>query len=98
MSVSCAFVVRVEARPERAEELAQLLRDTLPIAEAETGTVHWFALRSSPTTFWVMDTFGSHAARQTHTEGEIARTLLARARELLAQPPEILPAAVLAAK
>jgi quinol monooxygenase YgiN len=93
-----AFVVRVEARPERAEELARLLRDILPIARAETGTIHWFAMRTSETTFWVMDTFGDEQARRDHVAGEIARTLLARADELLARPPEILPADVLAAK
>jgi quinol monooxygenase YgiN len=98
MSLPYAFVCRVEAKPEKADELAELLRATLPIAQAETGTVHWFALRTSETSFWVIDTFGSERARQDHIKGQIARTLLARAGELLVAPPEILPADVLASK
>jgi quinol monooxygenase YgiN len=98
MTLPYAFVCRVQAKPERAEELAELLRGTLPVAQAETGTVHWFAMRTSQTTFWVMDTFGSERARQDHIAGEIARRLLGRADELLSEPPEILPADVLASK
>ena len=62
------------------------------------GTVDWYAARTSPTTFWIFDTFGSEEARQAHINGEIAAALTAHADELLAAPPEILPADVLAAK
>jgi quinol monooxygenase YgiN len=47
---------------------------------------------------WIFDTFGSEDARQAHTNGEIVAALMANADELLAGPPEILPADVLAAK
>jgi len=55
-------------------------------------------MRTSETTFWVVDTFGSEQARQDHINGEIAKALLAHVDELLAEPPEILPADVLASK
>src|SRR6185312_7094773 len=98
MDTPYAFVARLEAKPEKAEALASLLAGALPLAQAEAGTVAWYAARTSATTFWIFDTFGSEAARQAHIDGEIAAALMANADELLAAPPEILPADVLAAK
>jgi quinol monooxygenase YgiN len=93
-----AFVARLEARPEKADELAALLTGALPLAQAEAGTLDWYAARTSPTTFWIFDTFGDEDARQAHITGEIAAALMANADALLASPPEIMPADVLAAK
>ena len=98
MDTPYAFVARIEAKPEKADDVAALLTGALPLAQAEAGTVDWYAARTSPTTFWIFDTFGTEDARQAHINGEIAKALMAHADELLASPPEILPAAVLAAK
>jgi quinol monooxygenase YgiN len=87
-----------EAKPERASDVAALLAGALPLAQAETGMVSWYAARTSATTFWIFDTFGTEDARQAHVNGEIAAALMANADELLASPPEILPADILAAK
>ncbi|UJA18791.1 antibiotic biosynthesis monooxygenase [Thermoleophilia bacterium SCSIO 60948] len=97
MNTPYAFVARIEAKPDKAEDVAALLAGALPLAEAETGTVDWYAARTSPTTFWIFDTFGSEQDRTAHAEGEIVAALTANA-ELLAVAPEILPADVLAAK
>jgi quinol monooxygenase YgiN len=91
-------VARIEAKRDNAEDVAALLAGALPLAQAEPGTVAWYAARTSPTTFWIFDTFGSEDARQAHINGEIAAALMANADELLASPPEILPADVLASK
>ena len=98
MSTPYAFVARIEAKPDKAEDVAALLAGALPLAVAETGTVDWYAARTSPTTFWIFDTFGSEDARQAHITGPIAAALMANADELLAGPPEILPADILARK
>jgi quinol monooxygenase YgiN len=98
MDTPYAFVARIEAKPERAEDVAALLTGALPLAQAEQGTVAWYAARTSPTTFWIFDTFGSEEARQAHINGEIAAALMAKADELLAGPPEIMAADVLASK
>jgi quinol monooxygenase YgiN len=98
MSTPYAFVARIEAKPDKAEDVSALLTSALPLAEAEQGTVDWYAARTSPTTFWIFDTFSSEDARQAHINGEIAAALMANADELLAAPPEILAADVLAAK
>jgi len=98
MDTPYAFVARIEAKPEKADEVASLLVGALPLAQAESGTVDWYAARTSSTTFWIFDTFGSEEAREAHINGEIAAALMAKADELLAGPPEILSADVLAAK
>jgi len=98
MDTPYAFVAKIEAKPEKAEELASLLSGALPLAQAEDGTIDWYAARTSPTTFWIFDTFASEADRQAHIDGEIAAALMANADELLAAPPEIMPADVLASK
>ena len=98
MDTPYAFVARIEAKPDKADEVAALLAGALPLAQAEDGTVDWYAARTSPTTFWIFDTFASEEARQAHINGEIAAALMAKADELLAGAPEILPADVLAAK
>ena len=58
----------------------------------------WLALRTDPSTFWIVDAFPGEAERQAHLDGPIAAALLANADRLLAAPPEINPADVLAAK
>jgi quinol monooxygenase YgiN len=98
MDVRYAFVARIEAKPDKAQDVASLLTGALPLAQAEEGTVSWYAAQTSPSTFWIFDTFGDEDARQAHINGEIAAALIANADELLAEPPEILPADVLAAK
>jgi hypothetical protein len=52
-----AFVVRLEAKPERAAAMAELLRDALPLAEAEPRTVTWYAAR--PRAISTVDRFGA---------------------------------------
>jgi quinol monooxygenase YgiN len=98
MNTPYAFVVRLEAKPDRAAAVAELLSGALPLAQAEPGTVAWYAARTSDTTFWIFDTFADQDARQAHIEGPIAAALAEHADDLLALPPEILPADVLAAK
>ena len=79
MSTPYAFVARIEAKPDKADDVAALLIGALPLAEAEPGTVDWYAARTSPTTFWIFDTFESEDAREAHINGEIAAALMAKA-------------------
>ena len=81
-----------------AGELADMLTAALDMANDEADTVVWFALRTDPTTYWIVDAFPDDDARQAHLSGPIAAALLANADRLLAVPPTILPADVLAAK
>lgn len=96
--ITKSLVVKLVAAEGRQEDLATFLASAQPLAEAEAGTAAWFAVRADAATFYIFDVFPTDADRQAHLEGEIARALLARAPELLAEPPAIQPADVLASK
>jgi len=96
--LTVAFVVKLVAKDETADEVSAFLAGAVSLANAESGTVVWYALRTDPTTFWIVDAFASETDRQAHINGPIAAALVANAERLLAAPPEILPADVLAAK
>ena len=89
MASTLAILARLEAKPGKEEALAQFLQSALPLAEAETGTNLWFALKLGPRTFGIFDTFASEAGRKAHLDGEIAKALFAKADELLSQSPSI---------
>ena len=96
--VTKGLIVRLEAKPGMEEELAEFLRGALPLVQDETETTAWLALRAGTSTFAIVDVFPDDAGRQAHLDGAVARALLDRAAELLAEPPGIEPTDVLAAK
>ena len=98
MTTTVALVVKLVAKPDTKDELATFLAGAVDLANAEAGTTVWFAMRSDDTTFWIVDAFPGEAERQAHLGGEIAKALMANAERLLAEPPEIAQADVLAAK
>lgn len=97
-TVTTAILARLEAKPGKEEEVASFLSSALPLAQEEPATVAWFAIRLGPSTFGIFDVFPDDAGRQAHLSGQIASALMARADELLAQPPDIQQIDVLAAK
>ena len=96
--VTVGLLARVEAKPGKEGEVEALLKGALPLANAEAATTVWFALKLGPTTFGIFDAFADDAGRQAHLAGQIAAALMAKAPELLAQPPTIDKVDVLAAK
>ncbi|MFE7775601.1 putative quinol monooxygenase [Streptomyces sp. NPDC057445] len=96
-SVRLGLLARIEAKPEHAQEVQDLLTNAVALAEQETHTTVWFALRLGPTSFGIFDAFGSEEARRAHLEGKIAAAL-ADSVPLLAEAPDIRPVDVLAAK
>jgi quinol monooxygenase YgiN len=97
-SLSTALVVKLIAKSETAEEVGEFLTGAVSLANDEAGTIVWFALRTDPITFWIVDAFPTGVERQAHLDGPIAAALMANAERLLAAAPEILSADVLAAK
>ncbi len=93
-----ALVVKLVSKPDTQDEVAGFLAGAVELANQEAGTPVWFALRSDATTFWIVDAFPADSDRQAHLGGPIAAALMANADRLLAQPPEINPADVLASK
>ena len=96
--VHVALLARLEAKPGKEQEVANLLTSALPLANAEPATTVWFALKLGPSTFGIFDAFPNETGRQAHLAGQIAAALMAKAPELLAEPPTIEPVEVLAAK
>jgi quinol monooxygenase YgiN len=93
---TCALLVELKAKPGKEEELASFLASARPLAEAEPDTVTWFAVRLDIHTFAIFDAFDHEAGRQAHLSGPIAAALMAHADALLAVPPSIRKADVLA--
>lgn len=93
-----ALLARVEAKPGKEQQVADFLKSALPLAEAEPGTVRWYALQLGPSTFGIFDTFADGDGRDAHLGGEIAKALMTHADELLTAPPVIEKVDLLAIK
>ena len=96
--VKTALFVRLEAKPGKEAEVEDFLRGSLAVVMEEPATIAWFAIRIGPATFGIFDAFPDEAGRQAHLSGRVAAALMAKASELLAQPPAIEKVEVLAAK
>jgi quinol monooxygenase YgiN len=93
-----ALYVRLEAKPGKENELAAFLEKGLELANRETTTPLWFALRLGPSVFAIFDAFTDESGRQAHLNGPIAKALMENAPDLLAMTPVIERVEVLGAK
>lgn len=96
--VKLALWVRLEAKPGKEAEVESFLKGGLAIVQEEPATTAWFAIRLGPSTFGIFDAFPDEAGRQAHLSGRVAAALMAKAPDLLAEPPSIQKIDVLAAK
>ncbi len=96
--VRVGLLVQLQAKPGKEAEVASFLESGLALANQEVATVVWFALRLGPSTFGIFDAFADEAGRKAHLGGQIAAALMAKAADLLAEPPKIEQVDVLAAK
>ena len=96
--VRVGLLVRLNAKPGKEAEVASFLESALPLANQESTTPVWFALRLGPSTFGIFDAFADDAGREAHLAGPIAAALMARASELLSDPPQIERVDLLATK
>jgi quinol monooxygenase YgiN len=88
----------LEAKPGKEKEVEDFLKSAQPLAVQEKGTITWYAVKLSPTTFGIFDTFADESGRDAHLTGEIAKALFAKAAELFAQEPKVHKIDLLAAK
>jgi quinol monooxygenase YgiN len=91
-----ALFVKLEAKPGKENEVAKFLRDGQGLVAQEPATTAWFGIRLSATTFAIFDAFPDDAGRDAHLSGKVAKALMEKAPELLAEPPKIEKADVLA--
>ena len=91
-----ALLVKLEAKPGKENEVAKFLRDGQGLVAQEPATTAWFGIQLGPSTFAIFDAFPDDAGRDAHLSGNIAKALMEKAPELLAEPPKIEKADVLA--
>ena len=87
--ITVGLFVRLQAKAGKEEELAAFLMQGLELANRETTTPVWFALRIGGGSFAIFDAFAEESGRQAHLNGPIAAALIAQAPHLLAEPPSI---------
>jgi quinol monooxygenase YgiN len=93
-----ALYAHLKAKPGKSAEVEALLKSAVTMAEAEPGTVTWYAFAEDEGSYGIFDTFETEEARTAHLNGPIAKALMSKADELLAEPPAIHKIRILAAK
>ncbi|MFF0191291.1 putative quinol monooxygenase [Streptomyces sp. NPDC005244] len=96
--MNTGLLARIEAKPEHAAQVQELLENALELAQQETQTITWYSFKISSTSFGIFDTFQDEAGRQAHLNGKIAAALMEIAPTLLASVPDIQKIDVLATK
>ena len=96
--VTVGLLVRLEAKPGKESEVESFLKSGLALVEEEPETTAWFAIRMGQSTLGIFDAFPDESGRKAHLNGKVAAALMAKASDLLAQPPVIEKVDVLAVK
>jgi quinol monooxygenase YgiN len=98
VQVSVGILAQMKAKPGKEAAVEAFLKEALPLANEESGTTVWFAIKLDPSTFGIFDAFADEAGRNAHLTGPIAAALMDNAAELLSEAPSIRKVDVLAAK
>jgi quinol monooxygenase YgiN len=96
--ITVGLLVRLEAKSGKEAEVENFLKSGLALVEEEPETTVWFAIRMGQSTFGIFDAFPDDSGRKAHLSGRVAAALMAKAPDLLAQPPVIENVDVLAVK
>jgi quinol monooxygenase YgiN len=97
-NLSVAILAKLETKPGKESEVEAFLRSVAALANEETTTPVWFALKLGDSTYGIFDAFADEVGRSAHLSGPIAKALMARWSELLVEAPKIETFAVLASK
>lgn len=93
-----ALWAQMEAKPGKEAEVEAFLKSAQPMAVAEAGTTTWYALKIGPSKYGIFDTFADENARSAHLNGDIAKALFSKAKDLFTKEPEVDQPMILAAK
>lgn len=91
-----AILVNLEAKIGREQELFDFLKSALDLVGQEPETVKWYAIQTGDSSFAIFDSFETEEGRSKHLSGPIAAALLSKASDLLACPPTIRNADIIA--
>lgn len=84
-----AIWVMLNAKPGKEDEVEAFLKQGAVMAQGEPKTVNWYGVKVAPGVYGVFDTFDDEAGREAHLSGEIAKALIANARDLFANASEL---------
>jgi len=86
-----ALYVPLHVKAGKEAEVAESLRNALPLVNAEPGTISWFAIQEGPSRFAIFETFDDEAGRDAHLKGPVAMALLEKAKseDLFEKTPEV---------
>jgi quinol monooxygenase YgiN len=93
-----AIWAEIEAKPGKEQEVENFLKSAQPLAEKEPDTITWYAIKLGGPRFGIFDTFEAEKGREAHLQGEIAKALSGKAKELLAKDPTIHKVDLIASK
>ena len=93
-----ALYVSLKAKPGKEKDVEAFLKQGAEMSKKETGTVNWYGLKEDEGLYSVFDTFNDEAGRDAHLNGEIAKALMSKGKELLANDPKIHQVEIIAAK
>ena len=96
--VTVGLWVPLHAKPGKEAEVEAFLKAGQALVEDEPGTTAWFAVQMGPGQFGIFDVFPDESGRDAHLSGPIAGALMAKADELLSEPPTIQKIDILASK
>ncbi|MEZ0232865.1 MAG: putative quinol monooxygenase [Methylophilaceae bacterium] len=93
-----ALYIRLEAKPDKAKQVEEFLKNSLPSVVEEGESITWYALKFTDTAFGIFESFVNEDGRKSHLEGKVLQALFAISDELLDEKPIVIPVDLLASK
>jgi len=93
-----AIWVMLKAKPGKEEDVEAFLKQGAAMSLEEPRTVSWYGVKMAPGMYGVFDTFNDEEGRDAHLSGEIAKALMANAKELFSNEIKIEKMEILADK
>ncbi len=82
--VKIAVTIRLEAKPGKEVELAELLTSAAQVvASTEPKTLFWYATKVNSRTFTINDGFADETGLKAHFDGKVAALLKSKASDLI---------------
>ncbi len=93
-----AIWVMLKAKPGKDEDVEAFLKQGAAMSLEEPRTVAWYGVKMAPGMYGVFDTFNDEEGRDAHLSGEIAKALMANAKDLFSNEIKIEKMEILADK
>src|ERR1700729_1689608 len=88
----------LKAKPGNEADVEAFLKQGAVMSNDEPQTVTWYGVKMAPGLYGVFDTFDDEAGRDAHLNGDIAKALMANAKELFSNELQIHKIQVIASK